>query len=72
MMAEKRQFEVLLVRLVPHALRDDFMTVGVAVMENSSQPAADSEQKGSCKRVDYRVSKFAAKTVSGVEGRCVV
>lgn len=32
-MAEKRQFELLLLRLVPHALRDDFMTVGVVVVE---------------------------------------
>ncbi len=30
---EKRQFELLLLRLVPHALRDDFMTVGVVVVE---------------------------------------
>jgi DUF3037 family protein len=32
-MAEKRQLELLLVRLVPHALRDDFMTVGVVLVE---------------------------------------
>jgi len=32
-MAEKRQLELLLLRLVPHALRDDFMTVGVVVLE---------------------------------------
>ena|SRR5271166_3683559 len=32
-MADKRQFELLLLRLVPHALRDDFMTVGVVVLE---------------------------------------
>lgn len=32
-MAEKRQFELYLLRLVPHALRDDFMTVGVVVVE---------------------------------------
>src|SRR6267154_1575411 len=32
-MAEKRQLELYLLRLVPHALRDDFMTVGVVVME---------------------------------------
>jgi Protein of unknown function (DUF3037) len=32
-MTEKRQFELLLLRLVPHALRDDFMTVGVMVRE---------------------------------------
>ena len=33
-MAEKRQFELLLLRLVPHALRDDFMTVGIVVVES--------------------------------------
>ena len=32
-MGNNRQFELLLVRLVPHALRDDFMTVGVVVVE---------------------------------------
>jgi hypothetical protein len=31
-MAAKRQLELLLLRLVPHALRDDFMTVGVVVI----------------------------------------
>ena len=41
-MGEKRQFEVLLLRLVPHALRDDFMTVGVVVLEDSRQPSAPS------------------------------
>jgi hypothetical protein len=33
-MAEKRQLELYLLRLVPHALRDDFMTVGVVVIES--------------------------------------
>ncbi len=32
-MADARQFELLLVRVVPHTLRDDFMTVGVALVE---------------------------------------
>jgi hypothetical protein len=32
-MALKRQFEMWLLRMVPHALRDDFMTVGVVVVE---------------------------------------
>src|SRR5262249_36241171 len=32
-MAEKRHLELYLLRLVPHALRDDFMTVGLVVME---------------------------------------
>jgi chorismate mutase len=36
-MAEKRQFELLLLRLVPHALRDDFMTVGVVVLESGGE-----------------------------------
>jgi len=43
-MGERRQFEVLLLRLVPHALRDDFMTVGVVVLEDSRQPSAVSHQ----------------------------
>ncbi len=33
-MSEKRQLELYLLRLVPHALRDDFMTVGVVVIES--------------------------------------
>jgi chorismate mutase len=36
-MADKRQFELLLLRLVPHALRDDFMTVGVMVVEQGGE-----------------------------------
>jgi hypothetical protein len=32
-MTNRRQFELLLVRLVPHALRDDFITVGVVLVE---------------------------------------
>src|SRR4051812_15379403 len=32
-MADKRHLELYLLRLVPHALRDDFMTVGVVVVE---------------------------------------
>ncbi len=32
-MAEKKHLELFLLRLVPHALRDDFMTVGVVVVE---------------------------------------
>ncbi len=35
-MANRRQFELLLVRLVPHALRDDFITVGVVLVEAAS------------------------------------
>jgi len=70
-MTEKRQFEVLLVRLVPHALRDDFITVGVAVVESSAQAAADSHQLSALSRqaaasgdreararfVDFRVTR---------------
>jgi len=33
-MSEKRQLELYLLRLVPHTLRDDFMTVGVVVIES--------------------------------------
>jgi len=36
-MADKRQFDLLLLRLVPHALRDDFMTVGVVVLEQGGE-----------------------------------
>ncbi len=36
-MDEKRQFEILLLRLVPHALRDDFMTVGFVVRESGGE-----------------------------------
>jgi Protein of unknown function (DUF3037) len=43
-MAGKRQFELLLLRLVPHALRDDFMTVGVVVVENKRQTSDDGRQ----------------------------
>jgi hypothetical protein len=45
-MVAKRQFEVLLVRLVPHALRDDFMTVGLVVLEDGHhQPSATSHRE---------------------------
>src|SRR5450755_2324043 len=33
-MAEKRQLELYLLRFLPHALRDDFVTVGVLRMES--------------------------------------
>lgn len=33
-MAEKRQLELYLVRFLPHALRDDFVTVGVLLVES--------------------------------------
>lgn len=46
-MDEKRQFEVLLLRLVPHALRDDFMTVGVVVLE----------PEGEGRFADYRITR---------------
>jgi hypothetical protein len=36
-MAEKRQFELLLLRMVPHLLRDDFMTVGVVLVEANGE-----------------------------------
>jgi hypothetical protein len=44
-MAGNRQFEILLLRLVPHVLRDDFMTVGVMVVENGGQGSAVSHQE---------------------------
>jgi chorismate mutase len=33
-MAEKRQLELFLLRFLPHALRDDFVTVGVLLLES--------------------------------------
>jgi SOS regulatory protein LexA len=33
-MAERRQLELYLLRLLPHALRDDFVTVGLLLMES--------------------------------------
>jgi hypothetical protein len=36
-MADKRQLELYLLRLVPHTLRDDFMTVGVVVVESGGE-----------------------------------
>ncbi|HYU46359.1 MAG TPA: transcriptional repressor LexA [Terriglobales bacterium] len=33
-MAEKRQLELFLVRFLPHALRDDFVTVGLLLLES--------------------------------------
>src|SRR5271157_4020637 len=33
-MAEKRQLELYLLRFLPHVLRDDFVTVGVVLLES--------------------------------------
>src|SRR5271155_2701 len=33
-MAEKRQLELCLLRFLPHALRDDFVTVGLLLLES--------------------------------------
>ena len=45
-MAERRKCELYLLRLVPHPLRDDFMTVGVVLVEDGSrQPSAGSGQE---------------------------
>jgi hypothetical protein len=55
-MAEKRQFEVLLVRLVPHALRDDFMTVGVVVLEPGKLPN-EASGKGTEQFADFRITR---------------
>ena len=60
-MGEKRQFEVLLVRLVPHALRDDFMTVGVVVLEDSDHPSAISLQE---EQTDRPQTKGSGQPVS--------
>lgn len=46
----KRQFELMLLRLVPHALRDDFMTVGVVVVEPGGE-FADARFTRDWKRV---------------------
>lgn len=45
-MAEKRQLELLLLRLVPHALRDDFMTVGVVLVEARSPQNGNTGRSG--------------------------
>jgi hypothetical protein len=45
LMAEKRQFELLLLRLVPHTLRDDFMTVGVVVLEPGGESSTEVGEK---------------------------
>jgi hypothetical protein len=50
-MAEKRQFELWLVRVVPHALRDDFMTVGVVLVEANGE-FADARFTRDWKRVE--------------------
>jgi hypothetical protein len=52
LMAEKRQFELLLLRLVPHALRDDFMTVGVVVLEPAGESRAASAESGADRGAD--------------------
>jgi Protein of unknown function (DUF3037) len=46
LMGEKRQCEILLLRLVPHALRDDFMTVGVVVLEAEGKISAAGGEDG--------------------------
>ncbi len=45
-MGEKRQCELLLLRLVPHALRDDFMTVGVVVLEAGGEAGVGQQPSG--------------------------
>jgi hypothetical protein len=49
-MGKTRQFELLLLRLVPHVLRDDFMTVGVVVLEPGGE-FADFRMTRDWKRV---------------------
>jgi hypothetical protein len=44
-MGNTRQFELLLLRLVPHALRDDFMTVGVVVIEAGETSARERTER---------------------------
>jgi len=44
-MAERRKCELYVVRVVPHALREDSMTVGVVLVEVGDQPAAISHQE---------------------------
>ena len=64
-MGEKRQLEVLLLRLVPHALREDFMTVGLVVVEKSHQPSAVSHQENLHPAVSDEPSD-AGRQASGV------
>ena len=59
-MAEKRQFELLLLRLAPHGLRDDFMTVGVVVLEpggESSTPASQNQDHRGPRFADVRLTR---------------
>ena len=50
-MAEKRQLELYLLRLVPHALRDDFMTVGLVLVESGGD-FVDAQFTRDWKRVE--------------------
>ncbi len=43
-MAEKRKCELYVVRVVPHVLREDSMTVGVVLVETGDQRSAVSGQ----------------------------
>src|SRR5579862_9120702 len=56
-MAEKRQFEVMLLRLVPHTLRDDFITVGFVMVEPGKEFA-----EARFTRDWKRVGRFAPET----------
>jgi hypothetical protein len=65
-MAEKRQFEVLLLRLVPHALRDDFMTVGVVMLEEGAA-FADVRFTRDWKRVECFAPDFELEVLERLE-----
>jgi hypothetical protein len=59
-MGNTRQLELLLLRLVPHALRDDFMTVGVLVLEpggESSTPVGENRADRGPRFAELRMTR---------------
>ncbi|MGA9354154.1 MAG: hypothetical protein WBV46_10730 [Terriglobales bacterium] len=58
-MGNTRQFELLFLRLVPHALRDDFMTVGVVVIEagETSAPEGIDGADPGARFADLRITR---------------
>jgi hypothetical protein len=58
-MGNTRQFELLLLRLAPHALRDDFMTVGVVVIEAGETSALERTDPAGPERrfADFRITR---------------
>jgi hypothetical protein len=65
-MAEKRQLELYLLRLVPHAVRDDFMTVGVVLVE-AGGGFADVRFTRDWKRVECFAPEIEAEHLERLE-----